>query len=110
MYSGLLSQAVAPIGCQQADNSSSQDPSGQAIDIIPTTPDPILEIVDSVTTEANTIQTNRSSRMGGKTGVIQSENYPNHYPNNFDKTYQINAASGDIIEVKFSSFSLEVKL
>ena len=44
----------------------------------------------------------------GSTGFIQSENYPQPYPDNLDKTYVINVESGKQVEVNFETFSLEV--
>ena len=41
-------------------------------------------------------------------GIIQSENYPNSYPNDVDKTYTIKTSPGDLITIEFSYFALEV--
>merc|ERR1712198_594522 len=51
------------------------------------------------------------SNSGGSTatqsGSIQSGNYPNHYPVNQDKTYEISVAAGKKIKMTFAAFSLE---
>merc|ERR1719234_2595574 len=49
---------------------------------------------------------------GGTTGAvesgsIQSDNYPNNYPVDQDKTYEISVAAGKSIKMTFAAFSLE---
>ena len=40
-------------------------------------------------------------------GIIKSENYPDNYPNDFDRNYTINS-DDDSIVITFSDFELEV--
>ena len=40
-------------------------------------------------------------------GVVTSPNYPDNYPNNFERTYTIQVAEGLIISLQFSAFDIE---
>ena len=42
-------------------------------------------------------------------GIIKSENYPDNYPNDFDRNYTINS-DDDSIVITFSDFELEVRI
>jgi len=42
-----------------------------------------------------------------ESGSIQSDNYPNDYPVDQDKTYEISVAAGKTIKMTFAAFSLE---
>ena len=39
-------------------------------------------------------------------GVVTSPNYPDNYPNNFERTYTIQVAEGLIISLQFSAFEI----
>merc|ERR1712029_26935 len=50
---------------------------------------------------------NSGGSTATQSGSIQSDNYPNNYPVNQDKTYEISVAAGKTIEMTFAAFSLE---
>jgi len=50
---------------------------------------------------------NSGGSTATQSGSIQSDNYPNNYPVNQDKTYEISVAAGKKIKMTFAAFSLE---
>eukprot|EP00795_Rhopilema_esculentum_P008757 gene8757-14783_t len=54
-----------------------------------------------------TTQINCDAYLTAKSGTIQSQNFPNNYPNNARCTYQIRGKSGDRIQLIFSTFSIQ---
>lgn len=50
---------------------------------------------------------NCNRTLTGFDGVIESPNFPNHYPNNLDCVWKIQASLGNKISLAFSHFDLE---
>ena len=45
--------------------------------------------------------------LGGNYGLIESPNYPRHYPTNHNKTWHISAPEGYQVVIYFTVFDLE---
>ena len=85
-------------------NALKGSPNLTTIEYPPTTPDPVNET--ETTTSPPRFRNKKVLRMSG--GSIQSENYPDNYPNYVDKTYTVTTSPGDLIQIEFSHFALEV--